>query len=200
MNLSKRVKEGRILFRMTEPNPHFLIHFDKTVADDVLGKQEWYLFDGQWLYQGIERAQQVTKQEIARPGEKVDLFDLEKAPFPLPFGQRKEVMLRNFDISVVPERSSDPPNSRHLVCTPKPGSRLFKKYDKLELFVLKDVNLPARIVVTKNQGLEVHSADFPDLASKSINAGVSEREFARPSEWKGFTEVVEKLVPIEEAP
>ncbi len=195
INLAKWVKQGRILFRVTEPNPHFLIHFEKTEADGVLGKQEWYLFDGQWLYQGLERVKQVTKQEIAQPGEKVNLFDLEKAPFPLPFGQKKDTILRNFEVSLVPEQSGDPPRSDHLVCIPKPGTRLYKKYDKLELFVLKDVNLPGRIIVTKNNGLEINTADFPDLTAKSINAGISEKDFARPPEWKGYVEVVEKLVP-----
>ena len=53
VNLSKRTKKGSILFLITEPNPHFLIHFERTEADGVLGKREWYLFDGRWLHQAI---------------------------------------------------------------------------------------------------------------------------------------------------
>jgi len=196
INLVKRTKEGRIVFQMSEPNPQFLIHFEKTDTDGVLGKQEWYLFDGHWLFQGLERIKQVTKQEFAKPGEKIDLFDLERTPFPLPFGQKKDTILRNFDVSLVEPVSADPPNTDHLLCIPKPNSRMDRKYDRLEFFVLRDLHLPTRIVVTKNDGLEVDTAEFPDLSTKSINAGVSRKDLDAPAIWKkeNYKEVVETLI------
>jgi outer membrane lipoprotein-sorting protein len=197
VNLTKRTKAGRILFLMTQPNAQFLIHFDKTETDDVLGRQEWYLFDGRWLYQTLERVEQVTKQEVARAGEKLDLFDIEKAPFPVPFGQNREKILRNFDVNLVAPAAGDPPNTDHLVCTPKKDSRLARKYDKLELFVDRELYLPTRIVVTKNTGLEVNTADFPGLSVKSINTGVSPKDLEKPAAWKKYKEVVEDLVPTE---
>jgi len=200
INLTQRTKFGEIRFLMTKPNPHFLIHFQKTEADGVLGKQEWYLFDGQWLYQAVERTAQVTKQEVARPDKEFDLFDLEKAPFPLPFGQKRETILRNFDVALAPPAPGDPANSDHLICIPKADSRLYRKYEQLDLFVHHDIHLPRRIVVTKNDGLEVNTADFPDLAEKSINSGVKARDFERPAAWKKFKEVVEELVPPDRAP
>jgi len=193
INLTTRIKYGDILFLITEPNPQFKIHFDKTEVDGVLGQQEWYLFDGRWFYQALERIKQVTKQEIARVGEKREMFDLEKAPFPLPFGQKKESILRNFDVTLVPPVDGDPPNSDHLVCIPKPTSTLRKKYDKLELFLLRDVHLPGRIVVTKNQGYEINTADFVGLSLKSINTGVTRKDFAVPKQWRNYEEVVERL-------
>jgi len=193
INLSKRTKYGSILFLITEPNPHFLIHFDRTEVDGVLGRQEWYLFDGRWLYEVLERIKQVTKREVVRPGEKIDLFDLERAPFPLPFGQKKETILRNFDVALLPSAEGDPPNTDHLVCVPKSDSTMHGKYDKLEFFVLTDLHLPGRIVATKNGGLEINTADFPDLSAKAINAGVKKKAFARPAAWKRYKEVVEVL-------
>jgi hypothetical protein len=197
INLTKLVKTGRLLFQIAEPNPKFLIHFQKTEVDGVVGKQEWYLFDGQWLHQGLERLQQVTRQEIARPDEKIDLFDLEKAPFPLPFGQKKQTILRNFEVALAPPAPGDPPNTDHLVCTPKPGSAMDRKYEKLEFFVNQNLHLPVRIVITKNEGQEVNTAEFPDLSDKSLNNGVTGRDFARPEAWKKYTEVVEELVRVE---
>jgi len=195
INLSKRTKHGSILFMITEPNPHFLIHFEKTAQEGVLGKQEWYLFDGRWLYEVLERIQQVTKREIVRPGEKIDLFDLERAPFPLPFGQKKETILRNFEVTLLPPAEGDPQNTDHLVCVPKPESTMYDKYDKLEFFVLTDLHLPGRIIATKNGGLEINTADFPDLSVKAINTGVKRKAFARPAAWKKYKEVVEELPP-----
>lgn len=195
MNLVQRSKSGQILFMVTRDNPNFLVHFDRIAMDGVAGKQEWYLFDGRWLYQAIERLEQVTKQEIARDGERVDLFDLERAPFPLPFGQNKETILRHFEVKLVDPTPGDPASTDHLVCVPKPESRMYRKYDKLEFFVHREVHLPVRVIATKGGGLEVITADFPDLSEKSINAGVTRKDFARPAAWKGFKEVVEPLDP-----
>ena len=200
INLSKRRRQGEILFQITQPNPHFLIHFDHTETDGVLGKQEWYLFDGRWLYQALERIRQVTKQEMVRANEKIDLFDLESAPFPLPFGQKKATILRNFDVTLLPPAPGDPPETDHLVCIPKPGSTVQRRYDKLEFFIRRDIDLPARIVVTRNDGYEVNTADFLDLSNRSINAGLKKKAFARPKAWKGYEEIVERLPPVEKQP
>ncbi len=192
INMTTRRKFGSILFLIAEPNPLFLIHFEKTEVDGMLRPQEWYLFDGQWLHEAIERIKQVTERQIARPGEKIDLFDLETAPFPLPFGQEKEKILRNFEVTLVPPAETDPANTDHLVCVPKPQTRMHRKYDKMEFFVRRDLHLPSRIVVTKNDGEEVNAADFPDLSEKSLNAGVPAAAFKRPSAWKKYEVVTEE--------
>lgn len=197
INLTKRTKYGEILFWITQPNPHFLIRFDKTEVDGILGQKEWYLFDGRWLYQALERIRQVTSQEIARPGEKIDLFDLERAPFPLPFGQKKDTILRHFTVTLVPPKPSDPSDTDHLVCIPKTDGAMFRKYDKLELFVHRKVHLPSRIVVTKADGYEISTADFPDLSNNSINTGVTKKDFEKRKEWQGYEEVVEELMPVQ---
>jgi len=198
VNYTKRTKEGRIQFQIAEPNSRFLIHFAKTDSDGVLGKQEWYLFDGQWLLQVLERLEQITMQELVRAGDKIDLFDLETAPFPLPFGQKKDKMLANFDIQLTPPTADDPAETDHLVCIPKAGSRLHRRYERLELFVDRKVHLPRRIVVTKNKGNEVNTVDFGDLSEKSINAGVTDKDFERPAAWKNYKEVKEELLPGED--
>ena len=193
INLSNVEKRGWLKFLMTEPNPHWHVHFAKTIVDETTGPREWYLFDGRWLYEAKERTEQVIKREFVRPGEKVDFFDLETAPFPLPFGQKKEQILEHFDVTLRKPSKGDPPDTDHLVCIPKPGSRMEDKYDKLELFIQRDVNLPSRVVVTKNKGLEVVRANFPDLSPKSINSGVKKKDFAEPKAWKGYELIVELL-------
>jgi hypothetical protein len=197
MNLTKQTKSGRILLLMAEPNPKFLIHFEKSKRDGIMGKQEWYLFDGRWLLEAIERIQQVTKKEIARPGEKQDFFDIEKSPFPLPFGQKKDKILKNFHVELVKPVSTDPSNTDHLLCKPKPDSPMAKKYAQLDFFVERKVHLPLRVVITGFGGEETKRADFPDLSMKSINTGLKEQDFKPLKEWKDYDELVEPL-PSEE--
>jgi len=193
INLTRLVRRGRILFMVAKPNALWMVHFEKTEIDGEIRKQEWYLFDGRWLMEVQERLKQVTRREIVHEGESIDFFDLETAPFPLPFGQDKSKILRNFNVALVPPAKGDPKDTDHLVCSPKANSSMARKYEKLEFFVRRDVNLPSRIVVTKNEGLEITTADFPDLSSKSINAGLTAKDFARPRAWKGYEEIVEPL-------
>ena len=65
----------------------------------------------------------------------------------------------------------------------------------MEFFVLKHVHLPIRVVVTKNDELEINTADFPGLSEKSINTGVKKSAFAHPKVWKKnkYEVVVENL-------
>lgn len=193
INMTRLVRRGKILFMVAEPNALWMVHFEKSEIDGEARKQEWYLFDGRWLMEVQERLKQITRREIVHEGEHIDFFDLETAPFPLPFGQDKQEILRNFKVTLAPPGRGDPKDTDHLICSPKPGSTMARKYEKLEFFVRRDVNLPSRIVVTKNEGLEITTADFPDLSSKSINAGLTAKDFARPRAWKGYEEVVEPL-------
>ncbi|MCO6438203.1 MAG: hypothetical protein J5J06_14005 [Phycisphaerae bacterium] len=195
VNLTVRKKIGNVQFLFTDDNPKFLVHFEKSEVDGIAGKQEWYLFDGRWLYQAVERLEQVTKQEYARPGETLDLFDLETAPFPLPFGQRKEAILKNFEVRLEVPAKGDPPNTDHLVCVPREESRLSREYDRLDFFVLRDIHLPVRIVANHKGGYETSRADFPDLSPASLNVGLSAKDFEPLKAWSKYKLVVEPLEP-----
>jgi hypothetical protein len=137
----------------------------------------------------------VTRRQVARPGEKVDLFDLETAPFPLPFGQKKEKILASFDVTLKAPEKGDPPETDHLVCIPKPGTRLAERFERVDFFVLRSLDLPGKIVAVKKGALETVTVSFPDLSPSSINAGVTKTAFAPAREWAGYTEVVEPLDP-----
>lgn len=200
VNLTKRVKTGNVRFLMGDPNPRFMVHFERTEIDGMLGQREWFLFDGRWLYEAIERIKQVTKREIAAPGERIDLFDLENAPFPLPFGQKKETILKNFEVSILPHKADDPPNTDHLVCIPRPETPFYRKYDRLEFFVDRELHLATRIVAVKNEGYETITADFPGLSNESLNKGLKPGDFQPPAEWRPYKWVVEGDGPSVESP
>ena len=132
-------------------------------------------------------------QTRAFPGEKVDLFDLDTAPFPIPFGQKKDQILKNFEVKLVPPSGGDPAGTDHLMCIPKPGAAMSKDYEKLEFYVSRELHLPVKVVATELGGKKVTTAIFPDLAKDSINAGLSDKDFAEPGEWKKYGTVEEPL-------
>ena len=127
VNLARLTKPGWILFKRAEPHDVFLIHFETTIEDGVApkDKREWYLFKDRWLWEVKEAAKTIIKREFVAAGGKVDLFDLD-APFPVPFGQKKDQILRNFEVSLAPPAADDPPNADHLLCLPKPEPALSK--------------------------------------------------------------------------
>jgi len=193
INLAKNIKTGSVRLMVTDTNPRAFVHFERCEIDGVRRKQEWYLFDGRFWHEAIERLEQVTKREIVRPGEGFDLFDLETSPFPMPIGQKKATILRNFDVALIAPAGTDPKNTDHLRLTPKQGSRLDKKYTTIDYYVHKEIHLPNRIVVTRNEGYEIVTVDFVDLSETSFNTGLSEKDFEPPRAWRDFV-VVEELL------
>ena len=195
INLGKIVKIGSVRLMVTDTNPRALVHFKRCEIEGVLRKQEWYLFDGRFWHEAIERLEQVTKREIVRAAEAFDLFDLETSPFPMPLGQKKATILRNFDVALIAPAGNDPDNTDHLRLTPIKGSRLDEKYTTIDYYVRKDIHLPSRIVVARNEGYEIVTVDFLDLSETSFNTGLSDKDFKPPKAWRNFAVVEEPLAP-----
>jgi hypothetical protein len=184
----KFTKFGRILYQKQEPNPNFLVYFEKMHQADIVNrKREWYLFDGRFLWEVKEAAKNKIQHEVVEPGEKIDLFDIEASPIPIPFGQKKAQIQKNFLVVLVSPAEGDPPDTDHLVCAPKPDSRLHKDYLRLEFYVSRSLHLPVKMVTVLRGGTQINTAVFPDLSAKSINTGLSDADFELPPEtrkWK----------------
>jgi membrane protein YqaA with SNARE-associated domain len=207
VGLAEFTKFGKIRYKRTQPNPSFLIEFYKMHEGGIVVKnrKEWYLFTDRWLYEAKSAGQTVIKREVIREGEVVDLFSLESAPFPIPFGQRKEEIRRNFLISLVSPQPSDPPDTDHLICVPKPGSRLADEYSRLEFYVSRRLNLPVKIVATEadpdGEPAKITTAVFPDLSAQNINTGLKLSAFKLPPETDGYQVIEEPLAqPVAEPP
>ena len=79
------------------------------------------------------------------------------------------------------------------MCTPRPEGKFYDRYDKLEFYIHQSIHLPVKIVMTKNEGLEINTAEFPGLSEKSINTGLKAKDFRPPRNWKKYKVVEEKL-------
>ncbi|MCP4590363.1 MAG: hypothetical protein GY842_06450 [bacterium] len=185
INLDELAKFGAITFRRAQPHDTFMIHFHKLVQDDIATKKkEWYLFRDRWLWEVKERTATIIKREIVAPGERIDLFDLETAPFPVPFGQKKASILKSFVVTLAAPVKGDPPDTDHLVCVPRADTQLARDYKKLEFFVSRSLHLPVRIVATELDGYKVTTASFGKI---EIDPGLTDRDFAGPPSWKNYT-------------
>ena len=159
--------KGFLRFLEGRPNPRFFIRFDEVVHEGIVRKKkEWHVFDGEWYIEAREKTETTVMRQIARPGEEVDAFKVGKGPFPLPFGQKKQDILRHFEVKLVPPSPKDPQqakNADHLACTPLPGTELDKKYGKVHFYIDGKLDLPVYVkTVEKEEGNEI-AAGFSNI-------------------------------------
>jgi hypothetical protein len=192
LNITETTRYGTIQFKRAEPHPMFLVTFDKMVADDiVLPHKVWYLFRDRWLIEANSKSENRIDREVLEPGEKADFFDFDQAPFPIPFGQKKEQILKNFAVKLIPPQPGDPEDCDHLLCKPKDDSILVRDYGRLDYYVSRKLNLPLRILVEDAPGTNLKVADFEDLTEKSINLELPDSAFVLPKETDGYHKTTE---------
>jgi len=175
----KQVHRGILRFKQAEPNPRFFIRFDELKLENLAPKKEkqWHVFDGQWYIEAREKTKTITKRQIVRPGETLEVFKLGQGPFPLPFGQKKADILKHFDVKLLPSKPKDPEHSDHLECTPRPGTELAKKYETVHFYIDRALDLPVRVqTVEKEEGNEI-IASFTKI---KVNPGLVESQLNLP--------------------
>lgn len=170
---AKRTQTGIMRYRAgTEKSrARFMVYFDSLYqdADDIRIKQkEWYCFDGRMFREIREHTKNAIDREVVHEGEKIDPFELGQGPFPMPFGQKKVEMLRNFDVVM----KNDPKQADidHIVLTPKGETRLAKQYKRIEFFLAKNDQIP-RQVVSEDRHDNIITVDFKNVV---INKGLAD--------------------------
>ena len=136
------------------------------------------------------------KSEVVRklPPEQAgrDLLKLGEGPFPLPIGQPREEVRREFDVRAVdPANEAEnqlqepaTPGAKRLRLTPKPSSPLAEDFQWVEIDVVPETGLPAKVITLNKAGTE---ARITRLRNLKINAdlppGSLELEPIDKAEW-----------------
>ena len=154
--------------------------------------QETFVFDGRMLFHKKDPTRQLIIWELRRPDEPaIESLELGKTPFPLPFGQKKEAVLKHFDAARdAAEEAKDKEKRAVLSLVPKKDTPLSKDYVKVLLWVDPKTGIPtrARLFDTSEN---VTTVDFRDL---EINKDVDARVFTRPGvpqDWEIVTHAKE---------
>jgi len=178
--------KGILRFKQAKPNPRFFIRFDEHKQDKVVKKKkQWHVFDGQWYIETRDDSNVITKRQMVRPGEALEVFKLGRGPFPLPFGQKKADILNLFSVALAPPGPKDPPQTDHLACTPLPNTDLAKKYATVHLYIDRTLDLPMRVQTVEkeeekeiiasfssirlNTGMVTSQLDMPNMPDKQID-------------------------------
>lgn len=194
-------KLGRIWYAEADPVPRFLVDFDKQISGNRIRKlDEKHLFDGRWYVELQSRTKTVTRREVRKEEDRGNPYRIGEGVFPLPFGQKKEDILREFEVRRVTKSGpDDPKNADHLQLRPREGSSTAQSYKQLDFWIAqegKHAGLPVKVVTAKKDGTgKVNSfltLTFDDI---ELNKGFSQKIF-RIETPPGYEEYVEKLEPV----
>lgn len=185
----KTVKRGSLMFLVAEPNSVLRIDFTQLFDSDgtVRNRLEQHIFDGRWYTEARESTRTVVRREMARKGEKVDLFSIGSSHFLLPFKQKKQDILHHFAVTV--DADSDT-TYLNLKCVPRSNSHLADDYREIHFHISRKTGLPVSIVLYQKKDGKVVTVDFKRVR---INTGLP-RGLFKVDPHKGWHIVTESLL------
>ena len=193
------VKLGQLWFKDAPPVAQFKAHFTAKISGDRRQElDEQHMFDGHWYTELQSQGKTLTRREIRAPNDRRDPYRLGEGAFPLPFGQRKADILREFEVSLVaPDAKNDPPDTDHLKLVPRPGSQTYDTYQSVEFWIAREganiAGLPVKVRVGKLDGEgSLNSHITVVFGSPEVNVGLSDSIF-KIDKPAGFQEIVEPL-------
>jgi hypothetical protein len=140
----------------------FQVKKDGTKFIQVASKLQYLLKNG-WLYDLDFTKKIRNERQVSKPGDKVNLLKLGEGPFPLPIGQSKEDVHKNFDVTMTPPAKGDPDNTIHLQLKPREGTPLAKRFSKIDVWVDRATNMPGRIDTLDAAGSEQRSTQLTKI-------------------------------------
>ena len=142
----------------------FRIHFEDLKLGDgpTTRNVEDFVFDGYWLTVRKKRIKQMTRYQVVPPGGKVPPMELGKGPFPVPFGQKAEAMLKHFTATTRKPVKSDPADTDYLKLVTRPSPTRSTNLVWVEMWVARETGLPVKIVAA-DKSENITTVDFKKI-------------------------------------
>ncbi len=172
-----KVRSGSmVLVRPSEDDTKIHITFtQKKIGKKIFNEKQEFIIDGA---QVIERdwssdPKKETTRVIAAEGTKLNIFKLGEGPFPLPIGQTKEEVQKQFDVKKIQPTPESPAGTIQVELTPKKETDLARKFSVITLS-LSPNGMPSVIETTDTKQIEMKSAS---LSNVRLNDAVKPEEF-----------------------
>lgn len=140
-----------------------------------------YLFDGRWLTIAKHTIKSMTRIQVAAKGEKIDALKIGEGPFPVPFGQKADNVIRMFETISRKTEKGDPEHTDYLKLVPRREHKEEINFTRLEMWIDRENNLPVRIHSTDHNKNRT-KVTFDDIKTDAeIDAGIFTMK--KPAGW-----------------
>jgi outer membrane lipoprotein-sorting protein len=147
-------RTGKVWYQL-KPNgdARMRVTFDKRELEGKVREEKLeYLLDDAWLVDRNYRGKTEIRRQVLKPGQKINLLKLGEGPFPLPIGQDKESVYKEFDVTMQKPAEGDPANTVHLTLAPNDSSKFKRKFKTIDVWVNLDSKMPVRIDTMDRNG------------------------------------------------
>jgi outer membrane lipoprotein-sorting protein len=179
VSLSSDASVGQVWYqRPDDGNARVRVSFtQRTVGKTTRDEHVDFVLNKGWLTDRNYPKKLEVQRQVLRPGQQLNLLKLGEGPFPLPIGQAKADVYKEFDVKKIPPTKSDPPGTVHVLLTPKPGTALARKFKTIDVWADLKLKMPVRI-----ETLDVNETDdrTTDLTNLKLNPGLKDPDFTLP--------------------
>ncbi len=131
-----------------------------------------YAFDGRWLSVAKHKTKTLTMYQLAAKGDRVEPLRIGKGPFPVPFGQTVDDVLRYFVPTARRVRPGAPENTVYMRLDPRPEHVKTLPTTRLELWIHRTTHLPVRIR-SRDKNKNLTTVTFSDIrTNKEVDPDV----------------------------
>jgi outer membrane lipoprotein-sorting protein len=170
---------GKVLFqKLGDGDGRIRVGFTQRVeGDKTFGENHEYTLADRWLVERDYSKKSEIRREVIRPGEKVNLLRLGQGPFPLPIGQDRQDVKKQFDVSLVAAAKDDPAGTVHLLLKPKDQTDLARRFAQIDVWVELKSGMPIRIVTLDANHENTQTTELTDIR---LNTNLTDADFALP--------------------
>jgi len=156
----------------------FRVTFDtlRQGAGKKIASQVDYVFDGEWLHVAKHKIKNLTLYQLAAKGQQIEPLRIGRGPFPLPFGQKADDVVKHFTVATREPLSTDPKDTIYLRLIARPEHARDLPMERIELWIDRATHLPVQIR-SREKSKNVTTVVFKDTKT---NAAVAADVFDVP--------------------
>lgn len=172
------IRTGRFWLSNSRGEPRVRVRFEqRQVANRVRDEVIEYLLAGDTLHDRDVARKREVRRKVRRPTERTNLLKLGEGPFPLPLGQDRADVLREFEVSKPERAADDPPGTVRLRLKPHADSSFARRFSTMDVWIGLDDAMPRKVLVDDADAGVVRTSE---LSAVRINAAVDPRELELP--------------------
>lgn len=172
------IRTGRFWLSNAGGDPRVRVRCEqRQVANRVRDEVIEYLLSGDTLFDRDVSRKREVRRKIRRASERTNLLKLGEGPFPLPIGQDRVEVLREFEVSKPPPGPDDPPGTVRLRLKPRRDSSFARRFSSMDVWISLDDAMPIKVLVDDEDAGVVRVSELSEV---KINAAVDRRDLELP--------------------